>query len=58
LAVTFANGTPLARSADMLFFELFPAFVAIVALMTGVGLIVADRSARRDESATGSKGDE
>jgi hypothetical protein len=29
----------------MLFFELFPAFVAIVALVVGVGLFIANRQA-------------
>ena len=33
----------------MLFFELFPAFMALVALVAGMGLLVADRQARKDE---------
>ena len=33
----------------MLFFELFPAFLAIVAALVGVGLFVMDRSARNED---------
>ena len=33
----------------MLFFELFPAFMALVALVAGLGLFVADRQARNAE---------
>lgn len=32
----------------MLLFELFPAFMAIVALIAGLGLLIADRHARRE----------
>lgn len=37
----------------MLFFELFPAFIAIVAAIVGIGLFVADRQAAecRDDEA-------
>lgn len=35
----------------MLFFELFPAFMAIIALIAGVCLFVADRDARRESRA-------
>jgi hypothetical protein len=41
----------------MLFFELFPAFMAVVALIVGAALLIADRNARRDESAPSSEGD-
>ncbi len=33
----------------MLFFELFPAFMAIVAALIGVGLFVMDRRARNGD---------
>jgi hypothetical protein len=33
----------------VLFFELFPAFLAIVAALIGIGLFVMDRSARSDD---------
>jgi hypothetical protein len=32
----------------MLFFELFPAFMAVVALLVGIGLFVMDRQAVRE----------
>jgi len=32
----------------MLFFELFPAFMTIVAFIAGVALFVADRNAKQD----------
>lgn len=35
----------------MLFFELFPLFIAFVALVVGVGLFVMDLRARQDEAA-------
>ena len=34
----------------MLFFELFPAFMAIVALIAGIWLFLADRRARQESS--------
>ena len=42
----------------MLFFELFPAFMAVVALIAGAALLIADRNARRDDAATGGEGDQ
>jgi hypothetical protein len=33
----------------MLFFELFPAFLAVVALVAGILLFLADRRARRPD---------
>jgi hypothetical protein len=33
----------------MLFFELFPAFIMVVAFVAGIGLLIADRQAA-DES--------
>ena len=35
---------PVALHSDILFFELFPAFVMIVAAIVGVALYVANRS--------------
>jgi hypothetical protein len=40
----------------MLFFEFFPAFMAIVALIAGLALFAADRDARRRDPTTGSGG--
>ena len=42
----------------MLFFELFPAFMLIVALIAGAALFVADRGARRHDRSAGSQGDQ
>jgi hypothetical protein len=39
----------------MLFFELFPAFVMVVAFLAGIGLLIADRQAAHeseDEKST------
>jgi hypothetical protein len=35
----------------MLFFELFPAFMAVVALLVGIALFVMDRQAARGDGA-------
>ena len=32
----------------MLFFELFPAFMTVVAFIVGIALFVADRNSRQD----------
>jgi hypothetical protein len=40
-----------AESFPMLFFELFPAFMAVVALVVGIGLFVMDRQAVRDSGS-------
>jgi hypothetical protein len=32
----------------MLFFELFPAFMMVVAFIAGIGLLIADRQARKE----------
>ena len=32
----------------MLFFELFPAFVMVVAFVVGIGLLIADRQAAHE----------
>ena len=42
----------LRYSRSILFFELFPAFVTIVAVIAGVALYVANRSARNHEPDT------
>ena len=41
----------------MLFFELFPAFMAVVSLLAGIGLYVADRQARENDAATHGEGE-
>ena len=41
----------------MLFFELFPAFMAIVALFAGIALFLMDREARHSEAASNTEGD-
>ena len=35
----------------MLFFEVFPAFVALIAIVVGIGLFFADRQARQASAA-------
>ena len=42
----------------MLFFELFPAFVTIVALVAGISLFVADWQARHSDAGTHNEGDQ
>jgi hypothetical protein len=39
----------------MLLFELFPAFVAIVSVVAGIWLFLADRQARREEAHDGQR---